>query len=233
MLFGQPELDVNLARNEIRQLRDRITHSFSLGPMRIDDVHKYLSFRLRAAGYRGPELFSPEIARQMARASQGLTRRINILADKTLLAAFADGTHNIKKKHLDAAAADSEFAAGTGFRWRIALMAATCLIVAAMAWVGYRALNDTKAPGNATAAPPTSRNTQPAVAAPAPSQPAPSALSTPAVNANSANSRAEAFSDPLESRLSATHEWLAKTPGNLLGIQLLGSNDLGFELAPV
>ncbi|MFN0315021.1 MAG: ExeA family protein [Burkholderiales bacterium] len=226
VLFGQPELDVNLARNEIRQLRDRITHSFSLGPLRIDDVHKYLSFRLRAAGYRGPELFSPEIARQMAKASAGLTRRVNILADKTLLAAFADGTHNIKKKHLDAAAADSEFAAGTGFRWRIALVGAACLIAAAVAWVGYRGLVVTKPPINAAAGNLAPGNTQSAIAAPPPSPPAPPPLSTPAVNSNPAIASAEAFSDPLELRLSATHEWLAKTPGNLLSIQLLGSGDL-------
>ena len=31
VLFGQPELDENLRKPEIRQLRERITHSFSLG----------------------------------------------------------------------------------------------------------------------------------------------------------------------------------------------------------
>ncbi len=232
VLFGQPELDVNLARNEIRQLRDRITHSFSLGPLRIDDVHKYLAFRLRAAGYRGPELFSPEIARQMAKASSGLTRRINVLADKTLLAAFADGTHNIKKKHLNAAAADSEFTAGTGARWRLALAAAACLIAAAMAWMGYRSLTDTAPPANAATRNPPTSNAQRAMVAPSPAAPSPAVPAPPvpqnsAANTNPAPSRADAFSDPLELRLSASHEWLATAPGNLLSIQLLGSNDLG------
>ena len=57
------------------------------------EVAKYLSFRMRAAGYRGPDLFTPRAVRRIARASGGLTRRINILADKALLAAFTENTH--------------------------------------------------------------------------------------------------------------------------------------------
>jgi MSHA biogenesis protein MshM len=45
----------------------------------------------------------------IAQSSQGLTRRINILADKSLLAAFADGTHQVTAKHARAAVRDSEF----------------------------------------------------------------------------------------------------------------------------
>jgi len=47
----------------------------------------------------------------MARASGGLTRRINILADKSLLAAYTDNSHAVTERHLRAAIADSEFAA--------------------------------------------------------------------------------------------------------------------------
>ena len=52
VLFGQPELDDNLRLPEIRKLRERITHSFTLPPFAATDVHPYLTFRLRAAGYR-------------------------------------------------------------------------------------------------------------------------------------------------------------------------------------
>jgi len=45
----------------------------------------------------------------MARATGGLNRRINIVADKALLAAFADNTHNVTLKHVKAAVQDSEF----------------------------------------------------------------------------------------------------------------------------
>ncbi len=110
VLFGQPELDDNLRKPRIRQLRERITHSFSLAPLTTRDIHAYLTFRLHAAGYRGPDLFGKRVVEHIARASAGLTRRVNIIADKALLAAFADGTHNISHKHVKAAVRDSEFA---------------------------------------------------------------------------------------------------------------------------
>jgi len=109
VLFGQPELDENLAKPQIRQLRERITHSFSLGPLKPEEVRAYIAFRLRAAGYHGPDLFPPAVIRYMAQATAGLTRRINIVADKALLAAFAENTHNITAKHVRAAVYDSEF----------------------------------------------------------------------------------------------------------------------------
>jgi type II secretory pathway predicted ATPase ExeA len=109
VLFGQPELDENLRQPQIRQLRERITHSFNLFPLDERDVRAYLAFRLQAAGYHGPDLFSNRVIAFMTRASGGLTRRINLIADKALLAAFAEGTHNVSLGHVKAAVRDSEF----------------------------------------------------------------------------------------------------------------------------
>jgi len=109
VLFGQPELDDNLRQPQIRQLRERITHSFRLGPLKTPEIRDYLNFRLRAAGYRGPDLFTPPIVDAVARASRGVTRRINLIADKALLAVFAEGSHTLKPKHIKAAVRDSEF----------------------------------------------------------------------------------------------------------------------------
>lgn len=109
VLFGQPELDENLRQPQIRQLRERITHSFTLLPLDKDDVKAYLTFRLQAAGYHGPDLFSRRVIAYVTRASGGLTRRVNLIADKALLAAFAEGTHNVILGHVRAAVRDSEF----------------------------------------------------------------------------------------------------------------------------
>ena len=109
VLFGQPELEDNLRQPQIRQLRDRITHSFRLSPLKHDEIRDYLNFRMRAAGYRGPDLFSRSLIKTIAKASGGLTRRINLLADKALLAAFSENTHTIGLKHIKAAVRDSEF----------------------------------------------------------------------------------------------------------------------------
>ncbi|MGZ5261834.1 MAG: ExeA family protein, partial [Burkholderiales bacterium] len=109
VLFGQPELDEMLRRPDIRQLRDRIAHSFRLEPLTCAEVREYLTFRMRAAGYRGPEIFSPHVVKQIADASGGLTRRVNLIADKALLAAFSENTHTIQPKHVKDALRDSEF----------------------------------------------------------------------------------------------------------------------------
>jgi MSHA biogenesis protein MshM len=108
VLFGQPELDVQLADPRIRQLKDRITLSLSLSPLAEAEVADYLRARLAVAGYRGPDLFSAALIARMAQLSGGLSRRINVLADKTLLAAYAGQTHTLTPAHLDAAAGDAE-----------------------------------------------------------------------------------------------------------------------------
>ena len=109
VMFGQPELDAVLDKASMRQLKDRITHSFRMRPLSQADVGKYLSFRMRAAGYRGPDVFSPKAVAMIARAGRGLTRRVNILADKALLAAFTEGKHAIGTRQARAAIRDSEF----------------------------------------------------------------------------------------------------------------------------
>jgi type II secretory pathway predicted ATPase ExeA len=109
VLFGQPELDVHLAAHAVRQLRDRITHSFSLPPLTLADVRDYIPFRLRAAGYQGGDPFSPMAYRLLVRASKGLIRRIHVIADKALLAAYAGGSRQVRLRHVRQAIADSEF----------------------------------------------------------------------------------------------------------------------------
>src|SRR5258705_12338529 len=108
VLFGQPELDSHLALPHMRQLKERITHNFTLAPLPPQEISEYLRFRLRQAGYHGPDLFNAEALRIISDASEGLTRRINIFADKTLLAAFAAGTHTITADHARAAVSDTQ-----------------------------------------------------------------------------------------------------------------------------
>jgi type II secretory pathway predicted ATPase ExeA len=109
ILFGQPELDVKIARREIRQLKERITYSFCLNPFQINDVRDYLNSRLRACGNRSGELFSNGAIREIGKYSRGLVRRINILADKSMLAAYAANQHKISVQHVRQAARDSDF----------------------------------------------------------------------------------------------------------------------------
>jgi MSHA biogenesis protein MshM len=143
VLFGQPELDVQLNTAGMRQLKERITHSFTLVPMQQAEIESYIEFRLRAAGYRGPNPFSPAAVRRIVNASEGLTRRINILADKALLAAFAANTHSVTEREVRRAVADSEFYRPTRPHGRVLLggMAVAAGVIAgfAAAWLVFRA----------------------------------------------------------------------------------------------
>lgn len=113
VMFGQPELNDILGRADMRQLKERITHNFVLEPLVRDDIAHYLDFRLRAAGYRGPDLFTQQAIKHISKVSQGLTRRINILADKALLSAFSSGVHQVGLREAKRAAADSDFSTAT------------------------------------------------------------------------------------------------------------------------
>jgi hypothetical protein len=91
-------------------------------------------FRMRTAGYRGPDLFTDAVVKQVACASLGLTRRVNLIADKALLAAFAENTHTIRPKHVEVAVRDSEFSQEPGSQtrprllWGAAVFAAGALL---------------------------------------------------------------------------------------------------------
>ncbi len=133
VLFGQPELDTNLDAREIRQLRERITHSFYLEPLVWRDVAQYLNFRLRAVGYRGPDLFDARTARAINRRARGLIRRVNLLADKTLLAAYAEGTHSIRRRHVRRAAEDAGLAPRVRLG-RVAIAVSGIMILGVVTW---------------------------------------------------------------------------------------------------
>lgn len=109
VLFGQPELDQNLSQNHIRQIKERITHSFYLKPLSQKDIAAYIDFRLRNVGYKGAPLFNQRAIKYLTKYSKGLLRRVNILADKAMLAAFAENTYFVKAKHIHQAARDSGF----------------------------------------------------------------------------------------------------------------------------
>jgi len=137
VLFGQPELNTKLDQPNMRQLKDRIVHHFNMQPLSRNILESYLMFRMRAAGYRGPNIFSPSAVKLIADASNGLMRRVNILADKSLLSAFVEDTYYVKANHVQAALRDSDLEP-TRSRTRkgliLAGIAAAVLLTGLAAW---------------------------------------------------------------------------------------------------
>jgi type II secretory pathway predicted ATPase ExeA len=198
VLFGQPELDDNLRQPTIRPLRERVTHSFRLEPLGTGEIREYLMFRMRTAGYRGPDLFSDVVVKQVARASLGLTRRVNLIADKALLAAFSENTHTVRPKHIAAAVRDSEFSQDAGpqprprYLWGAAAFAAGALLgIAGYVLIGpgmQRSPQPAAAtlPGTPLNRPAAQAEVQPPVAALAAVQPIESYLKSPAAGPSKA-----------------------------------------------
>lgn len=111
VLFGQPELDRRLAMPQFRQLRQRITYSCRLEPLDPQGVADYLEHRLQRAGGSG-RLFTSRAVSRLARASGGVPRLINVLADKALLSAWGRGRPQAGPFDVRRAVADTEDTAG-------------------------------------------------------------------------------------------------------------------------
>ncbi|MGI1944245.1 ExeA family protein [Shewanella glacialipiscicola] len=108
VLFAQPELDERLKRQEFRQLRQRITFSYNLRPLTLDETDAYIRHRLAIAGRAGEALFTSRETRKIAHASRGIPRLINILAHKALLLSFGEGAACVQSSHVKAAIQDTE-----------------------------------------------------------------------------------------------------------------------------
>jgi MSHA biogenesis protein MshM len=239
VLFGQPELDDHLDTAEMRQLKERITHSFQLEPLVRSDIDNYIDFRMRAAGYRGPKVFSRDAIRVITHASQGLTRRINILADKALLAAFARGTHAVTASEVRRAVRDSEFYRARSGAQKIRIAAAALVAGLILGWATHMLLAGGASPPRQAASGSAPR-VEPAAVALAPAAPMlsapPPAASAPvtlvAAAAPSAASIASAPRSPAapaegklaRERFDATQEWLRSVPGDRYSIQIATVN---------
>ncbi len=97
ILIGQPELRETLARNDMRQLAQRITDVFHLEPLSLEEVRNYLIHRLTIAGAQ-KSIFSDSAVRAIYAASGGVPRLVNELADKALLSAYAKEKRQVDRK---------------------------------------------------------------------------------------------------------------------------------------
>jgi MSHA biogenesis protein MshM len=136
VLFGQPELEEKLANDAIRQLRQRITFQHRLGALTRRETDYYLAHRLSVAGYRGDRVFSASAVRAIHRASGGVPRLVNILANKAMMLAYGEGRRCIGWKHARGAIGDTPAAASLPALW--AWIAAVCIAGSGLGWLLLR-----------------------------------------------------------------------------------------------
>jgi general secretion pathway protein A len=107
ILVGQPQLRALLQDPKLHQFAQRISSDFHLKPLDETDVAKYIDFRLTAVGAK-TDLFSPEACTEIAWASGGVPRVINILCDTALVYGFASGNSRISLPLVQEVIADKQ-----------------------------------------------------------------------------------------------------------------------------
>lgn len=117
VLFGQPELDRKLAKESIRQLRQRISFHHDLEGLDEEEVGAYFNHRLRIAGYTGPQLLTRGARRALYRGSRGVPRLANILAHKALLLVYGEGGWTVERRHVRMARLDTPAAIQPRLWW--------------------------------------------------------------------------------------------------------------------
>ncbi len=106
VLAGQPQLVKKLAAPEQEQLRQRISAIGRLSPLDLNETRAYINHRLRTAGYRGNELFTPGAVRKIWENGKGVPRNINTLCFNAMLLGLAGNTKSIDEIILEEAALD-------------------------------------------------------------------------------------------------------------------------------
>jgi general secretion pathway protein A len=104
ILIGQPELREMLARPDMEQLAQRIIARYHLGPLSREETELYIRHRLAVAGAQAHMPFEPAALAGIHRLTGGVPRRINLLADRALLGAYAQQRAQVDKRTVEQAA---------------------------------------------------------------------------------------------------------------------------------
>ena len=227
ILIGQPELRKLLAREDLRQLAQRITGRYHLDPLSRQETAAYVRHRMRVAGATA-DIFTRGALREVYHVTRGIPRVINIICDRALLGAYTQELHQVPAALIRRAGAEV-FDQDLSPRWvpvAVAGLTVAVLIGSALLLWRYSPRHATPAgaaastPTPSVAAPVTATAAAPAATEPStPSEPsAPTASSAPAAAGakpaaaaapdaapdNSASAAPQSFAQLLASNRSAT-----------------------------
>jgi general secretion pathway protein A len=135
ILIGQPELRVVLARNDLRQLAQRITGRYHLEPLTRAESAAYVKHRLRIAGAK-MDIFTNGALRELYRTSGGVPRLLNIIGDRALLGGYSEDRHEISAAMVRKAAGEIFDRRVLAPWWPWLLGGATALVVAGALYAG-------------------------------------------------------------------------------------------------
>ncbi|KPF50294.1 peptidoglycan-binding protein [beta proteobacterium AAP121] len=138
ILIGQPELREMVARPDLEQLAQRIVARYHLGPLSLAETQQYIQHRLSVAGPSAPLPFSAAALARIHALSGGVPRRINLLADRALLGAYAQGQPRAERRTVQQAAREVfGRAPALPARWQLPALAGggAVVLIVLLAWL--------------------------------------------------------------------------------------------------
>ena len=105
ILIGQPELRTLLAREDMRQLAQRVTARYHLEPISREETSAYIKHRLQICG-SSQVVFNKRAVDKIQRLSGGIPRLINVLCDRSMLGAYVEGKTQVDLKVVKKAAGE-------------------------------------------------------------------------------------------------------------------------------
>ena len=132
LLIGQPELQVMMARSELRQLGQRITARYHLTPLLRDETAAYVQHRLAIAGCNRPIMKIRAVSR-IHKLSGGVPRLINTICDRSLMAAYAAHKDSVDSRIVGKAASEVMGGSRLFFSRRVGVLAALLVLIVALA----------------------------------------------------------------------------------------------------
>lgn len=107
-LIGQNELNEMLLKSENRGLKQRITTFFNIVPLKLDEVHAYIGYRLRVVGC-DQKIFTEAAIRKIFNFSKGYPRLINVICDQSLISAFVEDSQKVTAGMVASSAKDLQY----------------------------------------------------------------------------------------------------------------------------
>lgn len=95
VLLGQPGLRELIQRPGLEQLHQRMVASCRLKALTEDESIGLVRYRLERAGWRGDPAIGSSAVRLLHTASEGIPRRLNLLASRLMLHGFAEAKHEL------------------------------------------------------------------------------------------------------------------------------------------
>ena len=106
VLIGQPELAYTLNLPALEQLNQRIAVRYHISALSEEEIVHYIRHRLFIAQAKIEIEFTPQALQLIYQYSKGIPRKINLVCDRAMLAAYVEATYTIDARLVRCAIAE-------------------------------------------------------------------------------------------------------------------------------